>query len=246
MGCSGGTPLPPSSPPTQSPAPPTPTSAPTEPSTATATPSLQPTETSGEEPLGFPSVGCCRGTEVEPGRYELPRWLGIPFGLDVPGGWRVINESAAGLFMLGRGAGFRGIPIELIVLLDATSGGTAEALAEGFRGVPQLTEVAQPGEVTIAGFSGTLNDMSALPNPDYEGDPEADIPPGVQFLPAIQRYFAPGFLWTTSSVEARVRTIWLAAGEQVVLLYLEAPPDSFEEFIADADAMLTSIEVITP
>ena len=95
---------------------------------------------------------------------------------------------------VGRCENVQGNPIEMIVFLDAGAAGTAEDLAEGFRGAPQLTEVEPPSEVSIYGASGVLVDMSALPNPDFEGDPQADIPPGVQYLPAIQRYFTPGFL----------------------------------------------------
>ncbi len=76
------------------------------------------------------------------------------------------------------------------------------------------------------------------------GSKQEDIPPGVQFLPVFMKYFAPGFAWTTSSPEARVRTVVLTMGDHTLLLYLEAPPNEFDQFAVNADSILQSLALI--
>jgi hypothetical protein len=162
--------------------------------------------------------------------------------VDVPEGWRVLNEAAALLFMLGRGENVQNNPGQLILFLNATGGSSPEDIIEAIRNAPGLTETAAPSEVTIAGFPGRQVDMTALPNPTFEGIAADDIPPGVQYLPVIERYLTPGFAWTTSSPEARVRAIALTVGAETLLIYLEAPPQDFDELAADATPILESLE----
>jgi hypothetical protein len=237
-----------------SPAAATPSPLPTQPPpTATAEPAV-PTEppaptataTPGESFLKVPAVGCCRGRTLEPGRYAFPPWFGIPLTVDAPEGWRVLNESAALLFMLGRGENAQNNPSQIILFLNATGSSSLESLIETIRNAPQLAETAAPAEVAIAGFAGRQVDMTALPNPTFEGSAANDIPPGVQYLPAIERYLTPGFAWTTSTPEARVRAIALTVGDQTLLIYIEAPPQEFDELAADAGAILESLELTTP
>jgi hypothetical protein len=216
-----------------------PTPVPTEPPTPTAT------ATPGESFLKVPAAICCRGRTLEPGRYAFPPWFGIPLTVDAPEGWRVLNESAALLFMLGRGENVQNNPSQIILFLNATGSSSLESLIETIRNAPELTETAAPTEVAIAGFAGRQVDMMALPNPTFEGSAANDIPPGVQYLPAIERYLTPGFAWTTSSPEARVRAIALTVGDQTLLIYIEAPPEEFDELAADAGAILESLELST-
>jgi hypothetical protein len=110
--------------------------------------------------------------------------------------------------------------------------------------MPQLTTLTEPVAVNIAGFPGLQLDSVANPNPSEQGDPQADIPPGVQHLPFFADYFAPGFSWTTFSPEAQVRTIALTVGDQTLLLYMEAPAEEFEQFAVDAEAILQTLELI--
>jgi hypothetical protein len=217
--------------------------------------SLQPTGSSADSTAPgtsapalrqVPSVVCCRGQTLEAGRYEVPPWLGIPMSVDAPEGWRVLNEGRARLFMLGRGENVQGNPDQMIVFLDASGEETPEATIEGVREAEQLVALDEATEVTIAGFPGVQLDSSVLPNPAFEGDPEADIPPGVQFLPVIEQYFAPGFVWTTSSPEARVRTIALTVGDRTLLVYLEAPSSEFGRFADDVATILESLEPVSP
>ena len=194
--------------------------------------------------LKIPTVNCCRGQELGAGRYEFPSWLGIPLTVDVGEGWRVLNEQAALLFLLGRGMNVQNNPSQLIVFINVTGKTTPEALIDLVQGAPELTTLSEPAIVTLAGFPGMQLDSTAKPNASYEGSEAQDIPPGVQFLPVFKEYFTPGFLWTTSSPEARLRTIVLTVDDQTLLLYLEAPPKEFDQFAADAESILQSLELI--
>jgi hypothetical protein len=195
---------------------------------------------------GFPTVGCCAGVEIEAGTYALPCWFGIPLELEVPEGWRVINESRAGLLMLGRGANELGNPDRIVLLVDATAAGmSSETLINGIVGVPQVEAVSEASPVVLAGFDGSQARMNALPNPDYEGDPEADIPPGVQPLPAIGRFFAEGFQWTTTTPEAQISVAAVGVGDRMLLVYLEAPPGELDALASDAIPMLETLS-LTP
>jgi hypothetical protein len=160
-------------------------------------------------------------------------------------GWRVLNEERALLFLLGRGENVHNNPSQVITFINATSDtASPESLIAGVQNMPQLTTLTEPVAVNIAGFPGLQLDSVAKPNPSEQGDPQADIPPGVQYLPFFGDYFAPGFLWTTFSAEAQVRTVALTVGDQTLLLYMEAPAAEFEQFAADAETILQTVKLI--
>lgn len=224
------------------PTPPLPTAAPTE---TAPPPTTEPTATPGSRLLAIPAANCCRGRTLEPGQYAVPSWLGIPLAIELGEGWRVLNEERAGLLLLGRGQNAQNNPSQIITFINA-SGATAapERIIAGAQGIPQLTPLGEPISVAIAGFPGWQLDSVAKANPEERGDPAADIPPGIQYLPFYQQYFAPGFLWTTSTPEARVRTAAVRIGEQTLLLYMEAPAAEFDPFIADVDALLWTLRAV--
>jgi hypothetical protein len=212
----------------------------------TATPAPTTTDLPAETLLEIPAVTCCRGRGLDAGRYRVPDWLGIPLAFEAPAGWRVLNEEMALLLALGRGENEQNNPNQLIVLLNASTGQTAEGVIAAVGEAEQLDPLGEPVAVTVAGFPGVQVDMAARPNPTFEGRPRDDIPAGVQYLPVIGDYLTPGFAWTTSTPEARVRAIALTIGEQILLLYLEAPPGEMEQLAADAEPILESLEVIGP
>jgi hypothetical protein len=192
--------------------------------------------------MEIPTVVCCRGKALEAGRYALPAWLAIPLSVEIGEGWKVMNESRALLFLLGRGENVLDNPSQMIAFLNVTGKTTPEELIKSVREAPELTALSEPASVTVADFPGLQLDATAKPNPAYTGNAANDIPPGVQPLPVLSRYFTPGFLWTTSSPETRIRTIVLPVGDQTLLLYLEAPPGEFDQFAADASVILESQE----
>jgi hypothetical protein len=196
--------------------------------------------------LKIPSVHCCRGQALKAGLYEVPPWLGIPLTVMVGEGWKVLNEEAALLFLIGKGRNVQNNPSQMIVFMQVAEETTPEALIASVQRAPELSATTEPLEVMIAGFPGLQLDSIAKPNPGYEGNVDEDIPPGVQFLPIFMKFFAPGFVWTTSSSEAQVRTIAITMSDHTLLLYLEAPQDEFDQFVADADPILQSLEMIEP
>ena len=132
----------------------------------------------------------------------------------------------------------------MIVFFNATSQGSAESLLNAVRQSPEMIPTTEIVPVTISGFPALQLDSTVKSNPDYTGNAEEDIPPGVQFLPVFMKFFALGFMWTSSTPEARIRTIAVTIGEQTLLLYLESPPDEFDQFAVDAEPILYSLELI--
>jgi hypothetical protein len=167
----------------------------------------------------------------------------LPLTVDVGEGWGVLNEEAARLFLLaGKGRNEFNDPSQVLVFIAIPDGDPQDVLTS-IRGAPQLTPLSEITGTTIAGLPGWQFDASAKPNPEYKGDQEADIPAGVQILPVINKYFTPGFLWTTWTPEARLRFIALNVGEHVLLLEIESPPAEFEAFAAEADRVLQTLEL---
>ena len=208
----------------------------------TAEPTAAPSAAPQSRLLSIPAVNCCRGRTLARGPYAVPPWLGLPLAFEVGEGWRVLNEERARLFLLGRGENAQSNPSQIITFIDATGAITSpEEFIAAVQTIPQLTPLGGPVSVAIAGFPGWQLDAVAKPNSEEKGDPSADIPPGIQFLPFFQEYFAPGFIWSTSSPEARVRTAALRVGEQTLVLYMEAPAAEFEQFILDADTILWTL-----
>lgn len=247
------------SPPVQSPtASPSPTSLPPPSTTAeptraaSATPEPTPTpaasETASPAPgpaiLNFPIAGCCQGRVISAGLYRLPAWLELPLTIEVTEGWRVMNEQSALLFTLARGENELGNPSELIVFIDAST--TGKALLAQFAGEPAITALGDPAPAELAGFAGQQQDFAVLANPDYAGNPQDDIPPGVQFIDVVEQFFAPGFIWTTSTPEAQLRFITVDIGDALLFVYLESTPTGFETFVADAGEMLETLAIEAP
>ncbi len=227
------------------------TTAPTAAPTTTAERTIAPTPAATPEAtppwISFPGVSCCRGRDVEAGLYRLPGYLDLDLTLDLPTGWRVLNEQRARLFMLGRGENELGNPSEITLIANATAvDGTAQAAIDAISGAEELTQIGDTTEANLAGFTGLQVNLRAKPNPAYEGDPEADIPAGVQPISEVERYFEPGFRWTTATPDARLRLMAFEVGDQVMLVYLEAPPTAFDALASDATEMLDSLDPVTP
>jgi hypothetical protein len=208
----------------------------------TATPGSTATPATGPSLGSFASAPCCNGLVVAPGRYELPAWMDLPLSLEVGDEWRVVNDKRAGLFMLGRGRNEFQDPTHTLVLIP-TPDTTPDSVLAPIAIDPALVAGDPPVATTVAGFAGLQLDRSAKPNPGYTGSPHDEIPPGVQHLPSVRKWFATGFFWTTWSVESRLRFIALAIGEQTLLVEIDVPPGELEGFLVEADAVLQSLEL---
>ena len=194
--------------------------------------------------LSFPSVNCCKARTVEAGKYELPSWQEMPLTLEVSEGWGVLHEEGALLILLaGKGRNGFNDPSQVLVFIAAKDGDPQDILAS-IRNSPELTPIGEIIPTDIAGFTGLQFDASAKPNSQNKGDRENSVPPGAQILPALSRYFAPGFLWTTWTAEPRLRFVTLEVDEQVLLLQIESPPAEFDAFASDSDQVLQSLKFI--
>jgi hypothetical protein len=162
--------------------------------------------------------------------------------MEVDETWREINEEKALVFMLGKGRNSFGDPTHALVFI-AVPDGKPETILGPIRAERGLIPESEITETMIAGFAGLQVDLTAKPNPGYEGNKEAEIPPGVQFLPSVNKYFAEGFFWTTWSAEARLRFIALNVGEHVLLLQIDAPPAEFEAFAGEADQVIQTLKL---
>jgi len=228
-------------PPTQTPVPPTETAAPIPPSPTPVLPTA--TATPGVVIANFPAVGCCKGNSISSGLYRFPAWQGLPLLIDVSSGWRVMNEEFAQLFTLGRGSNSLGNPSELVVFSNVSGEGSAEELMAQLQKEPNITPLNETIAADLAGFTGLQQDFAVLPNPDFAGVPRDDIPAGVQYLDVIQQFFTPGFIWVSSTPETWLRFIVVNVNEAQLFVYLEAPPDNFDAFTADAGQMLQTLAV---
>jgi hypothetical protein len=248
-------PIPPTStqvPPTETavPVPPTPTPVPTEMDDAEVLSQAQLTENATDTPevtiSNFPSVSCCMGRTVQAGSYRLPAWLDMPLSVEVGDGWRVMNEEGARLFTLVRGQNSLNNPSEWIAFMNASSAGSDEGLMAQFLEEPNIVPLGEPMVADLAGYTGWQQDFAVLPNPDYPGNANNDIPAGVQFIHVVEQFFTPGFSWTSSSPEAQLRLAVVNVGDTLLFVYLEAPPDAFATFVADADQILQTLELLEP
>ncbi len=222
---------------TETPTPPPPTDAP---SPAPAEQSIIPDQTS--QFLTIPIDSCCNGKAIEAGIYETPPWFGIPITVEVGEGWRAVNDKEALLFMLGKGRNIYNDPVQALIFILVPNG-NAQAILTSIARETGLTQMSEITEITIAGFPGLQLDLSAKPNPEYQGDKEAEILPGSQFLPVVNKYFAPGFIWTTWTPESRLRFIVLNVEEYVLLLEIDSPPAEFEAFAGEADQVLQTLKL---
>jgi hypothetical protein len=216
------------------------------PVTNTVAPMVEPGIMPGHTPISpfksFPRANCCNGEPVEPGAYELPPWMSIPLTMTLDEGWQVVNEERARLFLLGKGESIFNDPTQVFVFI-AIPDGDSQTILRSIQNDRALIPEGEMTEITIGGFSGMQVDLTAKPNPDYAGDKGAEIPPGVQFLTSVGRYFAEGFFWTTWSAESRLRFIALQLEEHILLLQIDAPPAEFEAFAREAYEVLQTLSV---
>jgi hypothetical protein len=225
--------------PTETPEPPTPTETPS----PIPDPTDTPTPDSTSQVLAFPSASCCNGKTMEAGVYETPAWFGIPLAMALEEGWRAVNDDDALLFMLGKGRNIYNDPIQALIFI-AVPGGNPQAVITSVSREPGLTQEGEITETTLAGFHGLQVDLTAKPNPGYEGDKESEILPGSQFLPHVNTYFAPGFIWTTWTAESKLRFIVLSVEENVLLIEIDSPPAEFEAFADDAILVIQTLGLI--
>lgn len=206
------------------------TSGPT--ATTGAEPSPQPTE---EEAATFPIGGFPSGMAVEPGTYRPHPGFDVQFTVELGEGWRSIRDEVLGAISLvtdeTNGIGHA---TQWLSFIPAPPHTRPQDLLDRIETQPNIVP-GRASEVTIGGVTGTQVEARAEPNPSEAGDDETEAGT-VNVGVATDLIF--GAFWASESPEARVRFIVLDVGGQTLLVYLEAPPDEFDEFAAHAEEAL--------
>lgn len=219
------------------------TSSEPDPPAATSGPSATPTdETSPTPPVreattfsigGFPG-----GIDLEPGTYRPHPGFDVQFTVDLGEGWRSIRDDAFGVISLVTGGtNSIGHATHWLSFFPAPPDVTTRDLLDRIDSQPKIMP-GRPSEVTVGGISGTQVDARARPNPSEAGDDETE--PGTVPVGVATDLIVGGF-WSSETVGARFRFIVLDVGEQPLLVYLEAPSEDFNTFVADVEEALGAL-----
>jgi hypothetical protein len=110
----------------------------------------------------------------------------------------------------------------------------------------RATAQAKVGEnqaVTVAGLTATQFDLTANPNPSQAAG--ENIAAGAISIPAIAPFVGvSGTDWHTNNAEARLRFIVLEVNGRTLFIYIEAPKNEFETFVADAEQVLKAVAFV--
>lgn len=211
---------------------------------AAPTQSSAATEPAAPEFAEFPRAECCDGKAIAAGAYQLPRWFSPVVTLQLPDGWRGVRENSVEAVYMIRGETEFANAADTLAFFALEESETAEQFEQDLLAAPEITILGEPTAVTVGGFEAWQVDAQAKPNPDYEGNPEADIPPGTQQIHIFEDYFITRrYFWATFTPEALIRVIVITGTPQDIVVYIEGPVDGFETVAADADAILQTLQV---
>lgn len=189
------------------------------------------------------SVTCARGEELAAGTYRSPYVWRMAITLSAPAGWRFCREDVpgGGVIALVRGEGNEiGHAREWLAFFAIPFGEDVRALVDELQATP-LLDVGALEDAVVGGEPGVAFDATARPNPDQPGNDE--VAPGAIGFPGINRIFAP-HMWLSETPEARFRLTVVGHGQQGLVVYLEAPPDAFDQLAADAAPVIESVSFI--
>lgn len=188
----------------------------------------------------LPDLPCCVGRQLDPGRYASPPFSPIWVSVEVGDGWRGLRNASEGLFTFLQGNNEIAHSTRYLTIF-AIAPSQGEAYLADLRAIEALT-VAAAEPITLAGLTGTRTDAVAALNPAVVGTPERLA--GTVRIGPMTALTEPLVAWYTESVEARLRIYVLeATAGHVLLVYVEAPPDEFDAFAAEAEAVLATLEV---
>jgi hypothetical protein len=192
----------------------------------------------------FDSGSCCLGLELAPGRYRSPYVWAVGITVDVPAGWRFFREDrrAGGVVALVRGEGNAiAHAVEYVALFPIQPSEPIDAFETDLRATSHLV-VEAIEDLVVAGDPAVAIDATAEANPAQTGTDE--IVAGAISFPTIDRIYSP-YKWRSETPEARFRFIVVDhGGGGGLLVYLEAPPDAFDQLAADATPIIESIAFI--
>lgn len=187
----------------------------------------------------FPSTMEGNGIALVPGFYKFPAWYQVHMTVEFKeSGWKVLTLERSELLAFVQGETEVGYASKWLVFLPIY-GSEADALLDDLAAAPYLTLVAGPEQRSIGEHTAMLAVFDALPNPDFAGTDEYVA--GVQPLPAIQNY-AGNWQWLTNTPEARIEYGVVDVNGSTFAVYIEAPKDEFEAFVAQAMTVLENLK----
>jgi hypothetical protein len=184
---------------------------------------------------------CCVGQAVTAGRYRLPAWFDLTLFIEVPPNWRALRLDLREVISLVRGETETGDASQWFAFFTLDDPESEEQFQADLLASTELIIIEDPVDVNFAGYSGWQVDTLALINPEMEANPEEGIVAGTQHIAVVESYLTSP--WVTSSPEALTRFIVLNVEDKVLVFVIESPVDGWEEFLADSEAILDTLEL---
>jgi hypothetical protein len=201
-------------------------------------PTGEPDPSAVDEATTVPMGGFPAGTPLEAGRYQSNPGFDVPFEIELGDGWRSIRDESFGVIsFVSGGRNSIGHATQWLSLFPAPPEVGTQELLDLILEQPDLVR-DEPKAVTIGGASGTRIEARARPDPSQGGDPEVE--PGAVPVDVANRLITGGF-WFTESPRARIAFNVIDVRGRSLLLYLEAPPDRFDAFVAMAEDALSTL-----
>jgi hypothetical protein len=188
----------------------------------------------------MPIQECCVGAPLAAGRYVSPEFIPLAMSVAIGEGWNGYANEQDGLFTFVRGKNAVLHATQWLVFA-AVPANRADGFLDALRATP-LLDVGAGRPIDAAGLHGQRFDAVALPNPGEQGGPNR-VPGSVE-IRAMGLITNIPHGWTTETQEARlsVSVLEVAPGLDVVV-YVEAPATLFDDFAAEADGILETLQV---
>ncbi len=209
-----------------------------------STPASAETSPTGTPLPIFDRGQCCIGSELQAGTYRSPYHWSVGISAEVTNGWRVFrtDRSAGGVIALviGEANEIRHATNYLAFFPISDDQPISQFVAD-LRATGYL-EPSPSVTIAVAGRDATSFDATSEPNPDQPGD--EGVVAGAIAFPAIDRIFSP-FTWHSESPGATFRFIIVEhASGGGLLIYLEAPGESFDALLERAGPVIASISFL--
>jgi len=183
----------------------------------------------GSEAAEFPKLGNGEpaGDEEPAGFYKPPAAFSFPFTFKTDKVYRGIYEqfSQAQIFGIAQGSAMQ--PPDLLLFWAVDPSYSVDQVISELRATQNMKNTENQA-VQVAGVSGTQFDATA------------DSPLAI---PALGKFVGhAGSDWRTDSPKVHLRFIALPISGRSLLIYIEAPQDEWDSFLADANQVLSTVK----
>jgi hypothetical protein len=177
----------------------------------------------------FPNLGNADqfGEQVPAGKYKPNRYFSIPFTFITDKMYRGMYEGFGVGQIFGIGTDRASYPEKMLLFWAVDPKYTPERIIAELRATQNATSTEnQPA--MLDGMSGTQFDMT------YDLTLK---------IPALGKFVGhEGDSWSTNSRDGHLRFIALPIGGRTLLIYIEAPKDEWDTFLADANQVLGTVK----